>query len=176
MDLETSRLNLRIFTISDITPEYVQSLNNPEIIGLTESRYRNWSMEQVKEYVLEKGNKKGDSMLIGIFLKDSNQHIGNIRLHSFSDYNKRVEMGIMIWDKSKWGQGYSSEALAAVANYIFDFLKLDKICAEYYAINKASAKIFKKLGFEIEGVFKNHFLVKGKYINAIRVAKFRNKK
>lgn len=171
LNIKTGRLLLRQFKINDITPEYVKSLNNPEIIGLTESRYRGWTIKQVRDYVREKGNKKGKSLLIGIFL-NSGKHIGNIRLHSFSKHNKRVELGIMIWDKNEWGKDYGTEALGAIVKFIFEELELHKVCAEYYSINKGSAKMFKKLNFQIEGVLRDHFLVDGKFVDAVRIAKF----
>lgn len=172
LDLKTDRLHLRIFRLEDITDEYVQALNSDDIIGLTESRYRSWSLEEVKEYVQKKANDPGQSLLVGIFTKDEEKHIGNIRLHSFSQFNKRVEVGILIWDKREWGKGYATEALETLIDYIFNQLILHKICAEYYSVNKGSEKIFKKLGFKKEGIFKDHFIVNGKYVNAIRIAKF----
>lgn len=171
LNIKTGRLLLRQFKINDITPEYVKALNNQKIIGLTESRYRGWTLKQVRDYVREKGNKKGESLLIGIFLKNG-KHIGNIRLHSLSDHNKRVELGIMIWDKKEWGKDYGTEALGAIVKFIFEELELHKVCAEYYSINKGSAKMFKKLDFQIEGILKDHFLVEGKFVDAIRIAKF----
>lgn len=172
LDLITKRLNLRIFSVKDITKPYVAALNSEEIIGLTESRYQKWTVEDAKKYVQEKANIDNESILIGIFLKISRKHIGNIRLHSFSIYNRRVEIGILIWNKHYWGKGYATEALQAISDYIFTKLKLHKICAEYYSINKASAKVFKKLGFKKEGLFKDHFIVNGQYIDAVRIAKF----
>lgn len=172
VNLKTKRLNLRMFKVSDITPKYVKALNNKEIIGLTESRYRSWNLKEVIEYVKKMANIQDQSQLIGIFIKDEERHIGNIRLHSFSKHNKRAEVGILIWNKKEWGKGYASEALEGLIEYVFYKLKLHKICAEYYSVNKASEKIFKKLGFKKEGILKDHFLVDGKYVDAIRIAKF----
>lgn len=175
ISLKTRRLFLRIFTENDITAEYVKALNSPEIIGLTESRYRSWNLKEVKKYVKDKANKPGESILVGIFIKRSQKHIGNIRLHSFSDINKRVETGILIWDKLQWGKGYATEAMDSLINYLFKSIKINKVCAEYYSINKASAKMFKKLGFKKEGIFKNHFIVNGSFVHAVRIAKFNPK-
>lgn len=172
-EIETERLHLRIFKESDITPSYLKSLNDKSVIGLTESRYRSWSDKEAREYVKNKGNLKNVSMLIGIFTRGkTGKHIGNIRLHSFDNHNKRVEVGILIWDRKEWGKGYATEAMEGILNHIFEVLNLHKTCAEYYSLNKGSEKMFKKLGFKKEGVFKDHFLIDGKYIDAIRVAKY----
>lgn len=175
LDLKTKRLHLRIFKVEDITSEYVKALNDKEIIGLTESRYRAWNPKEVIDYVRKMAHILGQSFLIGIFLKDEGRHIGNIRLHSFSKFNKRAEVGILIWDKREWGKGYASEALEAVIEYSFNQLKLHKICAEYYSVNKGSENLFKRLDFKKEGVFKDHFIVNKKFVDAIRIAKFNPK-
>lgn len=169
--LETKRLVLRIFTSKDITPGYIKALNSDEIIGLTESRYKKWRKDEINQYIKKKAYQKWDSVLVGMFLKGTRKHIGNIRLHSFSQYNKRAEIGILIWDKNEWGKKFGTEALEAIINYLFKDLEFHKVCAEYYSINKPSAKMFQKLNFKIEGTFKDHFLVNGRYIDAIRIAK-----
>jgi RimJ/RimL family protein N-acetyltransferase len=167
----TDNLYLRQLLVSDISSEYIKALNDKGVVGLTEARHIKWDIKKVKEYV-KKSNVKGVSLLIGIFLKNSGKHIGNIRLFNFNRWHKRLELGIMIFDKSQWGKGYGTKSLKAVTRYVFESLKLHKICADYYSLNVASAKMFKKLGFEIEGVFKDHFLLDGNYVDSIRIAKF----
>lgn len=46
-----------------------------------------------------------------------------------------------------WNRGYASEAAAAVRDYSFEALKLDKIVAGHYADNHASGRVLTKLGF-----------------------------
>lgn len=172
-NLETKRLHLRLFREDDVTAPYLKSLNDQSIIGLTESRYRKWSDAEAREYVRNKSNIPDVSMLVGIFLKTPKQkHIGNIRLHSFDKFNRRVEVGILIWDKKEWGKGYATEAINCICEYIFEVLNFHKICAEYYSINKGSALMFKKLKFKKEGIFKDHFSVNNKFVDAVRVAKY----
>lgn len=170
--LTTKNLCLRPLKPRDITAKYCQALNNPQIVGLTESRYKKWKKEEIIDYVKKANDLKKNSLLIGIFLKNANKHIGNVRLHGFHAYNKRVELGIMIFDQNEWGKGYGTESLKVISRYVLNDLKLHKITAEYYSVNQASAKMFKKAGYQIEGVLKDHFLVNGKWIDAVRIAKF----
>lgn len=166
----TNNLYLRKLLVKDITPNYVNALNDPEIVRLTGARHEKWNKENVKKYVIE-SNIKNISQLVGIFLKKNNKHIGNIRLFNFNFHHKRVELGIMIFDKTEWSKGYGTESLNAISIYVFKTLKLHRICADYYAINIGSARIFKKAGFIVEGIFKDHFILNGKYVDSIRVAK-----
>ena len=166
----TQNLYLRQLTVEDITQAYVDALNDPKVVRLTEAKHFKWNRESVIEYV-EKSNVEGESLLLGIFVKGSNKHIGNIRLFNFSKQHHRVELGIMIFDKSQWNKGYGTEALIAVTGYVFGVLELHRICADYYAVNAASARMFEKVGFKIEGVFRDHFFLDGEYVNSIRIAR-----
>jgi ribosomal-protein-alanine N-acetyltransferase len=167
----TPNLYLRPLQVSDITPEYINALNDSEVVRLTEARHQKWTEENVRKYVLD-SNVEGVSQLLGIFLKESGRHIGNIRLFNFSEKHRRVELGIMLFDKSQWSRGYGTEAIIGVVDYAFNELRLHKICADYYAINSASARMFQKAGFESEGIFKDHFWLDGKYVDSVRIAKF----
>jgi len=170
----TKNLYLRVLLPDDINSEYIDALNDPEVVGLTEARHRKWTYEDVKNYVIE-SNKEGVSKLVGIFLKKADKHIGNIRLFNFHKIHKRLELGIMIYDKSQWSKGYGTESLIAIENYIFNILKYHKICADYYSINMASSRMFEKAGFVIEGIFKDHFFINNKYVDSIRIARFNPK-
>ncbi len=166
----TDHLYLRQLSIKDVSPKYIHALNDGEVVQFTGARYIKWNKGKILQYI-RKSNSNGRSLLIGIFLKKVKKHIGNIRLFNFGRNHKRVELGIMIFDKFEWGNGYGTESLKAIVNYIFEELKLHRICADYYSVNKPSARIFEKAGFKIEGVFKDHFLLNGKYVDSIRVAK-----
>lgn len=166
----TENLFLRQFIIADITQEYINALNDKEVVRLTEARHQQWDEESAKRYVQE-SNIEGVSQLIGIFLKEAGKHIGNIRLFNFGRHN-RAELSIMLWDKLQWSKGYGAESILAVGDYAFNDLKLHKICADYYSVNTASAKMFQKAGFEIEGVFQDHFVLDGEYVGSVRIAKF----
>ena len=81
-----------------------------------------------------------------------------------------------MFDKSEWNKGYGTEALNCVCNYVFEDLNLHRVCADYYSNNEGSRRMFEKAGFKIEGIFKEHFLLDGKYVDSVRVAKINNKK
>lgn len=168
--MTTSRLYLRPVTADDVSVGYLQALNDPEVVGLTEARHVQWDRQAVLDYIAQ-SNREGISQFLGIFLKDSDQHIGNIRLFNFSSVHRRLELSIIIFDKSQWSKGYGTEALQAVSQYVFEVLRFTRICADYYAPNAASARMFEKAGFQIEGVFRRHFFLDGQYVDSVRVAK-----
>ena len=58
-------------------------------------------------------------------------------------------------------------------NYIFDELKMRKVYVEVLADNKISEKFHKKLGFKIEGIFKEQIIRNGIYMDVLRLAIFK---
>ncbi len=173
MEINTERLLLRQFMVSDITQVYLDALNDPSIIGMTEARHKIWNKEMASAFIESVNNKS--SILFGVFLKDSGKPIGNVRLFDIHPIHHRGELSLLFYDKSEWGNGFATEAVGAVIKYAFEFLKLHRVMADYYANNIASSKVFKKTGFEIEGIFKDHFNTgENIYVDSVRVAKINN--
>lgn len=170
MNQTTERLHLRPFTVDDITPEYIEALNDKEVVQYTDVRHSSWNADNSREFVLG-SNIEGVRELVGIFLQESGKHIGNIRLH-FDERERRVALAIMIWDKRQWNKGYGTETLIAVSDYVFDDLGYHKLWGGYYPENASANKLFEKVGFEIEGVLKDHFVFYGRFVDEIFVAKF----
>ena len=170
MEIITERLFLRPFSVSDITEVYLNALNDPSIIGMTEARHKNWNEENASAFIESVNNKT--SILFGVFLKNNGKPIGNVRLFDIHPIHLRGELSLLFYDKSEWGKGYATEAVEAVVKFAFDELNLHRITADHYANNIASSKMFKKAGFIEEGVFKDHFNIgENKYIDSVRIAK-----
>lgn len=167
----TENLEMRLFEVKDITDRYVNALDfDHDLLSMTEARHTQWDRAKIIAYV-ERCQNTEDSELIGVFLKQTQKHIGNIRLSSMTEIHQRVDFGFMFHERSEWGKGYATEALKGICEYVFDELHYHRICADYYAINVASEKVFKKAGFVVEGIFKDHFLFNGQFIDSVRVAK-----
>ncbi len=170
LKLFSKNLLIRPFAPPDITASYITALNDPKVVQFTGAQFVKWNKKNLKAYVTY-ANQKGKSVLLGIFLKTDERHIGNIRLFNFDLNHRRVELGIMIFDKGQWKKGYATEALNLVCDFVFEKLNLHRICADYYSVNKASARMFQKAGFKVEGKFKDHFIFNHRYVDSIRVAK-----
>jgi ribosomal-protein-alanine N-acetyltransferase len=63
--------------------------------------------------------------------------------------------------EAAWGHGYATEAAAAVLDWAFDTLDLNRVQAETDTRNTASARVLEKLGFEREGTLRENCVVNG---------------
>ena len=166
----TPRLMLRPVGVDDISAAYLDGLNDPDVVRWTEARHVVWTRERAAEWI-ERSNVPGVSLLLGWFVRGSGKHIGNIRLFNMHPLHRRAELSLIVFDKTEWSKGYATEAVTAVTAYAFATLALHRIHADYYAGNAASARVFAKAGYEIEGVYRDHVVVDGAYMDSIRAAK-----
>jgi RimJ/RimL family protein N-acetyltransferase len=67
------------------------------------------SINELMQYI-ENYKKRKDGMLLGIFLKKSSKHIGNITLHQINWKVRHAEIGILLGDIKSRGNGYATEA------------------------------------------------------------------
>ena len=75
--------------------------------------------------------------------------VGYVDLHGALD-DKR-ELGFVIGDRSRWGQGLGFAAASAACVYGFEELRLTTITAEVAAANERSVAIIRRLGMHDQG-------------------------
>lgn len=164
--LDGSRIYLREVRPSDVNENYYRWMNDPEVTCFLESRFYPNSMEKLREYVQTKiGNP--DNIFLALVLKEGERHIGNIKLGPIHWIHRTSDLGIIIGEKDCWGKGYANEAIKLMVDYAFNVLHLHKITAGAYGSNEGSIKAFQKVCFEIEGIRKKQYFLKGQYIDGV---------
>lgn len=165
--IETPRFLLRTLKLSDVGSRYLSWLSDPEINRYLEIRFT--PVKSTGELIsfVQSVNAGADSLLLGIFLKEGQRHIGNIKLGPIQSDHRRAEIGFLIGEKDCWGQGYASDAIAALSRYGFDRLGLEKITSGCYASNVGSAKALLKAGFVQEATIPLHVLFEGQRVASL---------
>lgn len=99
--------------------------------------------------------------------KESGKHIGNARLHSIDWVDRKAIRGIMIGERSVWGQGYGLEVISLLSEYAFERLNFNKLKSFTLVENIGVQKVNEKAGYKIEGEARDEFFSKGKYHNVL---------
>ena len=140
-------------------------MKDPDVNKYLEARFESWPIKKLKEYV-RRVKSDPNCIFMAIVLKEDNMHIGNLKL-VIDRNHKYADVSIFIGEKAYWGKNIAPEALSSVVRYSFKKLKLHKLIAETYEVNKGSINAFKKAGFIIEGRRKRQYLYNGNYIDSI---------
>lgn len=155
--LATARLRLRQFRAEDAdamhacfgNPEAMRFWNQPvytkrieteravrNFIDCTPSYYRFWAVADA-----------GTDRCLGLV----NYHDGHIR-------SRRVAIGYII-DPARQRQGFATEAVSAMLDFIFGELGLHRVQAFIDPGNAASRALVEKLGFRCEGLLRDNLRV-----------------
>ncbi len=73
---------------------------------------------------------------------------------------RTAEMGYYV-SESYWGQGYMTEAVRQICDYIFENTDIIRIFAEPFADNAGSCRVLEKAGFAFEGILRRNAVKNG---------------
>lgn len=169
MKIIGKRVYLKILIVDDDLKNYLRWMNDPEVVRFTESKGTVYSEQDLKDYIRSMSNAK--NRFFGIYLKENNRHIGNIKLGNIHPVHKRADIGIIIGEKDLWGQGFGQEAIKLLTDHAFKHLNLKKVWAGMYANNVGSYGAFLKSGFNECGRQKDHCFLETEFVDGLLVEK-----
>ncbi len=160
MILETERLVLR-------PPDLAYAPAIQQLAGAREVAYNTLLIphpypEGAAEAWLRAPRTENDHVFI-LTLRDTADVAGVMGLHANPDH-KRAEIGYWI-AVPYWGRGYATEAARAVVRFAFDGLGLERVFAEVFSRNPASARVLQKVGMRHEGTHRRHIVKWGESID-----------
>jgi [ribosomal protein S5]-alanine N-acetyltransferase len=167
IELESERLFFRPLSQKHISLTYVNWLNDVEVNKYLESG-GNYTIQLLADFLKEQEQK--DILFWGIHLKDSNKHIGNIKIDPIDFELNSGEYGILMGDKTNWGKGYAKEASLAIINYCFNEVKLSRVTLGVIEDNINAVMLYKKIGFAIDEVKANVGIYNYKLSNSLRMS------
>lgn len=106
-------------------------------------------------------NQDEDAPSFIVFADD--EPVGIVGLHVERYPWGYAEVGYMI-HPDHWGQGYATDAVRCLVRYAFEERRMNKVGADVYEPNEASRRVLEKIGFEREGVRRNHAFVDGEHV------------
>lgn len=148
--ITTERLLLREFTLLDAAavfaystkPEAYQFADHPPHASIHDSE------EMIQRFIEWQFNTPRRNLVLGIALKNvPRQLIGDIALTTTDEVHKEAELGFML-DPAYWGQGYGTEAAAALINYGFVRVGWQRIAAACHQDNTASQQLLRRVGLQ----------------------------
>jgi RimJ/RimL family protein N-acetyltransferase len=87
--------------------------------------------------------------------------VGYVQLFFIDEYERRAEVGVLVGEKSLWGRGIASTALRIILDYAFTVRNLERVYAEVYGFNQRSLRLMERVGFQKEGILRQHEIHNG---------------
>lgn len=154
-ELETNRLKLRRFELSDADAVFSNWANDPEV-----TKYLMWPPHKdisvteavLKEWIGYYGSDKFYQWAI-ILKSNGNEPIGSISIVKMVESIEMVHVGYCI-GKKWWHQGITSEALSELVRFFFEEVGVNRIESRHDPRNPNSGKVMEKSGLIYEGTVK----------------------
>ena len=124
------------------------------------------TFDDLKQYIKEK-KKNPNCLFLGVFLKENNKHVGNIKLEPIEFDEKRATLGILIGNRNYWGQGIGTEATKLLVKYAFNTLDLKEVNLGVISDNKAAIEVYNNAGFKIDRINKKSTRYGNKYYDGV---------
>ena len=91
-----------------------------------------------------------------------NHPIGTFNTFISHDDTSTIEIGYAL-DSKYWNQGYATEALKEVIQFLLKNTEFHKIQCAYFLYNTASTRVMEKAEMTYEGIRKEVFFFRGEY-------------
>ena len=92
--LESDTFYLRNISLDDCNENYLSWMNDSEINKFLESRFTVHTIDSLKDFVISMNNSN-NNILFAIVDKESDKHIGNIKLGDIHPVHKYADIGLV---------------------------------------------------------------------------------
>lgn len=168
-----TQIYLRPLDREDLNERYLGWLNDPEVNRYLESGIYPVTHDELEKFY-EQVTVNHSQILLAIADKETDQHIGNVKLGPIDWIHRKATLGILIGDKQFWGRKIGTEATRLIVEYGFFRLNLRKIALGVYAEHEAAVHAYQKVGFQIEGRLREDSFHEDQYKDCLRMGLLRS--
>lgn len=168
--LTTARLRLRHFHPSDLDA-FVAMRQDTHV-----ARYQSWSSLDhaaaqvfINDMRAAQPGLPGEWFQFAIADRVTDQFIGDCALHVKADDPRQAEIGFTLSGKAQ-GQGFATEAISALLDYLFQERSLERVMAICDVRNHGSYRLLERLGMRREGYTRHSYWNKGEWTDEYQYA------
>jgi RimJ/RimL family protein N-acetyltransferase len=169
LEIEGVRVVLREFSDEHLYAEayfsWLRDLRVVETINRVEYEMP-IRFESVEAYVRNIWTSSSDAFF-AVIRKADDRFVGTVRLLEIDWRAGIATIGVMIGDRSCWGQGLATDTISTAGQYAFRQLGLRRLVAGTPETNLAMLRCFKRLGFQEEGRLRKHVMMQGVAVDRV---------
>ncbi len=125
-----------------------------------------WKFEEEEKWYEELSSRNPSHYSFAIERISDSQYIGGCGINELDWKNSVATVGIFL-GKPFLSQGYGTDAMEVLTNFIFSEMNIHKVMLHVFAFNERAIKSYKKVGFKIEGTLRSQIFRDGKYHDEI---------
>ena len=165
------RVELRLFCKEHITNQYLNWLNNKEIMRYSNQRFK--FHDEISSQAYLKSFENTENILLAIYLANTDRFVGTMTVY-FSIPHETADIGILIGDKSMWGQGIGKDAWTTLMSFLMDTGLVRKITGGALRCNVGMVNLMVNSNMQPDGVRFGQELFEGLPQDILYFACYRN--
>jgi aryl-alcohol dehydrogenase-like predicted oxidoreductase/RimJ/RimL family protein N-acetyltransferase len=142
----TKRFILKPLSVDHATERYAEWLTDPDSKRYIVTASDN-SLSYLRNYIKER-SERADVLFLGIFVRETNDHIGNIKFEPINTLQKSAVCGILIGEMNWRGKGVAREVIRAACQRLLEEKGVTKYFLGVDPHNTAAVRAYKKIGFQ----------------------------
>lgn len=173
------RLLLRAMHSSDITPQHVAWLNDPQVVQFSNQRFFTHTLDSCLRY--QQGFEGSASLYASVRLvsgvssgssgSGSDRAIGTLTAYRSLPHGT-ADIGILLGDRKCWGRGLGLEAFTLLADWLATLPGTRKLTCGTLACNHGMVALAQRAGFVQEAVRVGQECVHGRAVDLLHFARF----
>jgi ribosomal-protein-alanine N-acetyltransferase len=100
------------------------------------------------------------------FIKFNNEFAGSVSCHNLNKTMLNAEIGYTVITSMR-GNGIATEAVQWITKNIFEYTPILKLIAYVHEENLPSLKVLEKVGYQREGLLREHYMIDNKPVNEV---------
>jgi RimJ/RimL family protein N-acetyltransferase len=153
--LSGARVRLTALAADDL-PAISRWHRNPEFLRLFDARPAYPQSEANLARWLEDRQKEENTFIFAVRPLDGEDLIGVLELEGILWAHQHAWLSIAIGEPANQGQGYGTEAMGLALRFAFQELNLQRVQLTVFSYNQRAIGLYEKLGFQREGVYREH--------------------
>ena len=158
VDVRGQLVTLRDLTHDDITDRYLSWFRDDTVTQFLSAR--NLQRADVIAY-MDEGRRSGQYHMLALCDAATSLHIGNVKVGPIDREHGTSDLVTVIGDRSFWGKGLATEAIALASQVAFKHFGVRKLCGSIIGNNVGSVKSYTRGGWHVDCVRKAQYLVDG---------------
>ena len=149
--------------------------NDQEMYATMGSTFHYVSPATEEAWLRQIDTKSFHQVNLAICVTETSEHIGNIYLRDIDWIARHASVHIFIGEASERSHGYGYEAVTLLTKHAFSDLGLRRL--HLFALtDNISVNLFKKCGYTVEGILRQHTFVNGRFKDLIVMARCADQK
>jgi [ribosomal protein S5]-alanine N-acetyltransferase len=168
--LAGEKVKLAPFTEADITDEYIGWLNDPVVTRYSNQRFAEHNHESCRRYL--ETFESSPNLFVSVRRLEDARPIGTMTAYVAPQHGT-ADMGILIGDRSAWGQGFGQDAWDTLAEFLLAQPGMRKLTCGTLECNTAMIRLAERSGMALDGRRRAQELVDGEPVDVLYFARFR---